>query len=78
MSQYDPSFKEWLVKFKDVDANLGDLARDILRDRDFPDGSDKDVLLSYIRRRTSNPVVHRTLCAALDLYHAADNIPQGL
>ena len=78
MSQYDPSFKEWLTKFKNVDANLGDLARDVLRDCDFPDGSNKDVLLSYIRRRTSSLVVHRTLCAALDLYHAADSNPLDL
>lgn len=72
MSFEDPSFKEWLLNFVDTDTNLGDLANDVRRDRSFPDSSDKDVLMAYIERRTTNTCVHKTLSAAIDLYNAAE------
>lgn len=42
------SFKEWVVKYKDDDTIKGDLARDILRDKNFPDTADKKQILEYI------------------------------
>ncbi len=71
MSAHDPTFKEWLFHFIDSDTNLGDLARDVKRDKAFPDCSDKVSLMGYIKIHTSNEVVHRTLSAAIDLYLAA-------
>lgn len=71
MAYQDPSFKEWLLNFIDTDTNLGDLAMDVKRDNAFPDCSDKNTLMEYIKHRTSNEHVHRTLSAAIDLYDAA-------
>jgi len=71
MVVHDPSFKEWLFNFIDTDTNLGDLAKDVKRDSTFPDCSDKHTLMKYIKSRTPNEIVHRTLLAAIDLYDAA-------
>lgn len=71
MTGHDPSFKEWLFNFIDTDTNLGDLAVDVKRDNTFPDCSDKSTLMGYIKHRTPNECVHRTLSAAIDLYNAA-------
>jgi len=68
---HDPSFKEWLFNFIDTDTNLGDLANDVKRDSTFPNCSDKDTLMGYIKNRTPDEIVHRTLSAAIDLYLAA-------
>lgn len=71
MTAYDPSFKKWLFNFIDTDTNLGDLATDVKKDSTFPDSSDKEVLMEYIRKHTPNKCVHDTLSAAIDLYNAA-------
>lgn len=68
---HDPSFKEWLHNFIDTDTNLGDLAVDVNKDSTFPDSSDKDTLLKYIKTRTRDEYIHNTLSAAIDLYNAA-------
>ncbi|OUQ69608.1 hypothetical protein B5E53_02385 [Eubacterium sp. An11] len=73
MDQIDKSFKQWISAFTVTDTNLGDLASDIARDPSFPDSSDKSVLMEYIIRKTHNSLVHRTLSAAIDLYHASDS-----
>ncbi len=72
MSNYSPTFKEWVSAFSETDTNLGDLASDIARDSTFPDSSNKAILMEYISQKTSDPVIHRTLAAAIDLYHAPD------
>ena len=74
MSTYDPSFKEWLLNFIDTDTNLGDLATDVKRDSTFPDSSDKEILMGYIRKRTPNKSVYDTLSATIDLYNAASEV----
>lgn len=68
----DPSFKEWIANFQNTDTNLGDLASDILSDNNFPDSSDKDILLKYLESKRAHKTALRTLAAAIDLYHAAD------
>lgn len=73
MEIHDPSFKEWLFNFIDTDTNLGDLAIDVKKDSTFPDCSDKDTLMGYIKKRTPNEHVHNTLSAAIDLYTAASD-----
>ncbi|MCI8940956.1 MAG: hypothetical protein HFH12_13370 [Dorea sp.] len=77
MTIHDPSFKEWLFNFIDTDTNLGDLATDVKRDKSFPDCSDKETLMEYIKRRTPNKFVHDTLSAAIDLYNAASDVHDG-
>ncbi len=42
------TFKEWLIKYKDKDTIRGDLAKDIIRDRNFPDTVDKEKVFSYM------------------------------
>lgn len=71
MTHHDPSFKEWVYNFIETDTNLGDLAADIRKDSSFPDCSDKEILMDYIKHRTRNKCVHNTLSAAIDLYNAA-------
>lgn len=71
-TSHDPSFKEWIAHFKDTDTNLGDLATDILSDKDFPDSSGKDILMRYMGSRRAIPSARKALSAAVDLYHAAD------
>lgn len=70
MTIHVPSFKDWLFNFIDTDTNLGDLAQGIKKDNTFPDCSDKAVLMGYIKNRTQNETIHRTLSAAIDLYRA--------
>ena len=41
------SFREWLLKRVDEDSPIGDLASDVKRDRDLPDGE----IISYLRNR---------------------------
>ena len=72
MSVIDPTFKEWIRAFVETDTNLGDLAKDILKDPNFPNSSDKDTLVSYLHRCHADPRAVRTLSAAVDLYEAAD------
>ena len=42
------TFKEWLEYFKDVDLPIGDLARDILADEEFPECEEYFELLEYV------------------------------
>ena len=72
MRRYNPPFKEWISAFSETDTNLGDLASDIARDSSFPDSSDKVILTEYISRKTHDPVILKTLSAAIDLYHAPE------
>lgn len=78
MSTQDPSFKEWLFNFINTDTNLGDLAADVKKDNTFPNSSDKEILMDYIRKRTPNKYVHDTLSAAIDLYNAASGVHDRL
>lgn len=78
MTTHDPSFKEWLFNFINTDTNLGDLAVDVKKDRTFPDSSDKEILMGYIRNRTPDKCIHDTLSAAIDLYNAASGVHEGL
>lgn len=40
-------FKSWIVKFKDINNKVGDLASDINEDDNFPITKDKNVVLNY-------------------------------
>ncbi|WP_072975908.1 YozE family protein [Tissierella praeacuta] len=45
------NFLDWLSKsrIKNMDTIKGDFARDILRDRNFPNTDDKDEIYQYIK-----------------------------
>ena len=46
-------FLTWIKYFKDVDRPVGDLAFDMLKDRDLPATSDYGVLHTYLTRKLS-------------------------
>lgn len=62
-------FKTWIVNFKDVDLPIGDLARDISSDADFPDSDDYYETLDYIARKSRyDHVVIDTFRVVWDFY----------
>lgn len=44
------TFKEWIIKFKDVNLPIGDLAKDINSDKHFPNTKDHDLMIEYLER----------------------------
>lgn len=54
-----PSFKEWIQKYAKRDTPKGDVTRDILADKEFPDanGADSDRMLQYLHERNAESVV---------------------
>ena len=59
------SFKTWIMRYKNKDNPMGDLARDIADDRDFPDGTDLAEISLYLVRQNPCPEcikVFRTAC----------------
>ncbi|MBT2600913.1 MULTISPECIES: YozE family protein [unclassified Oceanobacillus] len=47
------TFKNWIIKFKDVNLPIGDLAKDIDSDKHFPDTKDHDTMLEYLEKRNA-------------------------
>lgn len=43
------TFKTWILEFINVNLPIGDLARDINSDVNFPNVSDKDVIANYLQ-----------------------------
>jgi uncharacterized protein YozE (UPF0346 family) len=41
-------FLKWLKEFKEVDRPIGDLAKDILNDPDFPETNDRTEIYEYL------------------------------
>ncbi len=68
MNTHNYTFKEWIIQFIDTNTPFSDLAKDIKQDNNFPDCSDKSVLMSYIETQSTNTNVHRALSEAIDLY----------
>jgi uncharacterized protein YozE (UPF0346 family) len=42
------TFKTWIEKYKSDDSPIGDLARDILSDSNFPESNDLETLIKYV------------------------------
>ena len=58
-------FKTWIMRYKDKDNPMGDLARDIADDRDFPDSTDLTKICLYMMRQNPCPeciAVFRKAC----------------
>lgn len=49
------TFYEWISRLKDKDTPTGDLAKDILYDRNFPKDATIDEAEAYIRRNAKHP-----------------------
>jgi len=50
----DMKFKIWISYFQDVDLPIGDLARNIRDDENFPDANDYKILLNYVKNNIGN------------------------
>lgn len=57
-------FREWILKFKQVDNRVGDLAREVERDHSFPSSDKYEVVKEYL----INKKAHRD---ALDTFEFA-------
>ena len=42
------TYKAWLLKFIDVDLPIGDIAKDVALDKDFPNTKDYDSIYEYL------------------------------
>lgn len=55
------TFKKWLSKFESVDLPIGDLARDVSNDSNFPTSEDYRVLYRYLESNFGHPNALYTL-----------------
>lgn len=62
------TFYEWISRLKDKDTPTGDLAGDILRDRNFPKDAAIDEVEAYIRRKATHPDVVKAFKVARQSY----------
>ena len=63
------AFYEWLIKFKEVDLAIGDLAEDVYRDSSFPkDSSDYDELAFHLEDNGACYDAIKTLEKSFEFY----------
>ena len=58
------TFKKWIAKYEKQVNPIGDLARDIAEDGDFPDTNDCEKILNYLRE-------NRACSGAIDTFKNA-------
>lgn len=61
-------FVTWLENFKSVDLPIGDLANDVLSDKEFPKKSDKELILNHLRKKHACYEVIKTFEVVWDFY----------
>lgn len=49
------NFKEWVIKLKYDNGEIGDLAKDIERDEMFPLTKEKDEIINYFNSLSASP-----------------------
>ena len=64
------TYKEWLLKFKDVDLPIGDLAKDVAEDPNFPNSKDRDINFDYLESRNAANVVISVFERTFDFYES--------
>ena len=62
------TFKAFMSRFLEKDSNIGDLARDIYDDENFPYTSDIAVVGRYITMLTNDREVIETLIVAMEMF----------
>ena len=62
------TFYEWISRLKDKDTPTGDLAADILSDRNFPKDAAIDEVEAYICHKATHPDVVKAFKAARQSY----------
>lgn len=64
------TYKEWLLKFIDVDLPIGDFAKDVAEDANFPNSKDRDVNFDYLESRNAANVVISVFERTFDFYES--------
>lgn len=62
------NFKSWILKFKDVNLPIGDLAREIYPDSNFPTTSDKQEIYNYLKNTNACDEILEIFDHAFDYY----------
>ncbi|MBG9786913.1 hypothetical protein ABD74_04530 [Brevibacillus laterosporus] len=62
------TFKEWLAHFEFVDRPIGDLAKDVKKNDNFPETNDYNELLNYIESSAKHRNVIETFENAWSYY----------
>ncbi|MEG0074353.1 MAG: YozE family protein [Eubacterium sp.] len=63
------SFKQWICKmYKDDSSYLGDLAKDIAADDQFPDSGSMDDLITYIEAQGASESAVGVLLEAFNIF----------
>lgn len=65
------TFKTWLANFKEVDLPIGDLAKDILGDEEFPDDDYFGDILDHLQSRRACPEAIETFSTVWNFYLAS-------
>ena len=62
------TFKTWVSKFIAVDLPIGDLARDIASDPNFPDDDDLPEIFDYLLKKKADYVILNTFTSVWNFY----------
>lgn len=62
------TFKTWLAKFEGVDLPIGDLARDVAKDSNFPGEDAFEFILEYLTYKRADTRVIETFCIVWNFY----------
>jgi uncharacterized protein YozE (UPF0346 family) len=63
------TFKEWILKFVTVDLPIGDIARDISEDEQFPNTKDFDEILYYLETTPTSDSFIRVFKYSFNMYY---------
>ncbi len=65
------TFKSWIANFKGVDLPIGDLAKDILEDPDFPEDDDFGEIFDHLRSKRVHYTVLNIFLDVWQFYRAS-------
>lgn len=64
-------FKKWIIEFIDVNLPIGDLARDISSDKNFPAVNSYKVILSHLESERASDSAIQTFESVWKFYEAS-------
>lgn len=65
------TFESWISRFENVDLPIGDLAKDIASDENFPTLGNFETIYEYISLVSKNVVIIETFCLAWNFFIAS-------
>lgn len=72
------TFFEYMLKYLKKDTPAGDLARDMLRDRQhFPITNDRYALINYLDSKNASEECLKTFCKCYERYERQENRRYG-